>query len=127
MSELNQDQREAIRTGTVRHDGRKLIATCLIAGLLVGLSIFYRAHLNAETASQICLKVDRLNAALITLTSSYGAPTRPGEPFFDYFQSHPGERATLVAGQAEQTKKALRILRSAACDPSELPAVRGAP
>lgn len=110
-----------------RRDGWKLLALCLATGVLIGVVLFWRAHQTAATDRAICLKVDRLDAALVAIITANYAPARPGEPLFDYYAHHPRERATLVGGQSEGLRKALGLLIKAACDPDRLPAVRGSP
>lgn len=77
-----------------------------------------------KTEAKICLKVDRLDEALLKVVGTPRPALKPGEYGYDYWVHHanepigrPGSQSAL---QLRAAKDVLSQLRKAACDPSNL-------
>lgn len=87
-------------------NGGKLVAACVLAGVLIALALGVRAWQTGESDAKICEKVDRLTVAWITFVEK--TPKPPA-----------GTR------QAQLRADFLAAMRGAACDPKNLPPAIG--
>lgn len=105
--------------------GLLLFLGAVAAGLLVVVVVFVRAHQTASSDAKLCRKVDRLDAALLAFVSK-SKPLRPGQYGYAYWLSHhKTERIGAPGGPPPQAL--VKLLKSAACDPANLPSQGGKP
>lgn len=79
-----------------------------------------RAKETTAADARLCNKVDKLDVALINIVAASAQAPKPGEYGYAYFKAHP-EEASSKGRLHGQVDKAILKLRSAACDPSNLP------
>jgi hypothetical protein len=97
-----------------------VVAVSLAAFLMATGLLISRIKNGRDQRVTICRKVDRLDSALILFVRKPLVPDKPGQPGYRYYHDiAPDEAKTLRTGK--QSQVLLRLLRSAACDPSNLP------
>jgi hypothetical protein len=104
---------------------RLLFVGAIAVGLLVVGIFWWRAHQTGATDARLCRKVDRLGSALFVFVSSQ-KPPKPGDYGYAYWRTH--HRSEPVGAPGGKPPPALlALLRSAACDPANLPSTGGKP
>jgi hypothetical protein len=103
---------------------RLVIFAGLTAVLLIGV-FWLRSAQTSSSDRQLCRKIDRLDAALFGAVSS-SKPPKPGEYGYAYWRTH-HKTEPFGAPGGKPSPALIALLKSAACDPSNLPSQGGKP
>lgn len=101
---------------------RLLFAAAIATGLLLVGVFWVRAHQTAASDARLCRKVDRLDAAFFAFVT-HSKPPKPGQYGYDYWKSHHKSEPVGAPG-GSPPPGLVALLKSAACDPSNLPSKR---
>lgn len=105
---------------------RLFLITIASGAVIVGL-LWARAHQTASSDVKICRKVDELDRALLGILRRAQKPLTPGEYGYAYWRAHPEEKLGRPGTKSTkgQLAEGLADLRSAACNPRNLPSTGG--
>lgn len=101
-----------------RLNGTKLILVCLLSGLAIPSVLWYRSHVTAQADRRVCVKIDRLDTALLAIVRRQPAP-KPGDYGYAYWRAHHNREPNGAPG-GPPAAGIIAALEKAACDPSNI-------
>lgn len=103
----------------------RLLFVGAIATALLIVGVFWlRAYQTTASDAKLCRKIDRLDALFYGYVTR-SKPLKPGQYGYAYWKAH-HESEPLGAPGGKPSPELVALLKSAACDPKNLPSNKGA-